>query len=72
MKKTVNINLGGYPLTIDDDAYSYLKRYLNTIESHFSKSEGCDDIMTDIEIRITELFQENLMGRKIISYQCQT
>jgi phage shock protein PspC (stress-responsive transcriptional regulator) len=67
MKKTVNINLGGYALTIDEDAYIYLKRYLNTIERHFSKSEGCSDIMTDIEIRITELFHENLMGRQIIS-----
>ena len=30
MKKTININLGGYPFTIDDDAYEHLKEYLDT------------------------------------------
>ena len=67
MKKTVNINLGGYPLIIDEDAYMYLSQYLDSIEAHFSKSEGCSDIMSDIETRITEIFHESLQGRKVIS-----
>jgi phage shock protein PspC (stress-responsive transcriptional regulator) len=67
MKKTVNINLGGFPFTIDEDAYAYLNNYLSTIENHFSKSEGCEDIISDIEYRICELFQESLQGRQIIS-----
>ena len=67
MKKTVNINLGGYPFTIDEDAYDQLNKYLGTIEHHFSKSEGCDDIISDIEYRICELFQESMQGGQIIS-----
>lgn len=67
MKKTVNINLGGIPFIIDEDAYNHLYSYLNAIERHFSKSDGCDDIMSDIEYRICELFQERLKTRKIIS-----
>lgn len=67
MKKTVNINLGGHPFTIDEDAYSKFDLYLATIENHFSQSEGCEDIMSDIEYRICELFQENLRGGQIIT-----
>jgi len=66
MNKIFNINLGGYPFTIDDDAYRSLDKYLNTIKRHFSKSEGCDDIIADIEIRIAELFNEHLKGQPIV------
>ncbi|MEM7103460.1 MAG: PspC domain-containing protein [Bacteroidota bacterium] len=67
MNKIVNINLGGYPFTIDDDAYEYLKQYLSSIRSHFAHSEGCEEIVSDIEDRLAELFQENLGGRPILT-----
>lgn len=67
MKKTVNINLGGFAFTIDEDAYLHLNGYLSTIERHFAKSEGCEDIISDIEYRICELFQEGMQGRQIIT-----
>ena len=66
MNKIFNINLGGYPFTIDDDAYIKLDKYLNAIRNHFASSEGCDDIITDIEIRIAELFNEHLKGQPIV------
>lgn len=67
MNKTFNINLGGYPFSIDEDAFDYVQNYLRTIERHFSSSEGCDEILYDIEVRMAELFQEHLKGRAIIS-----
>jgi phage shock protein PspC (stress-responsive transcriptional regulator) len=66
MNKIFNINLGGYPFTIDDDAYHKLDKYLKTIRRHFSGSEGCDDIITDIEARIAELFNQELKGQPIV------
>ncbi len=66
MNKIFNINLGGYPFTIDDDAYIKLDKYLTTIKRHFSSSEGCEDIISDIEIRIAELFNEHLKGQPIV------
>ena len=66
MNKIYNINLGGYPFTIDDDAYEKLDEYLNAIRKHFHTSEGRDDIITDIEIRIAELFNEHLKGQPIV------
>jgi len=67
MNKIFNINLGGYPFTIDDNAYRKLNKYLDTIERHFSTSEGCDEIISDIESRIAELFNESLNGQPIVS-----
>lgn len=67
MNKTFNINLGGYPFAIDEDAFEYIQNYLDTIRRHFSASEGCEEILYDIEVRMAELFQEHLKGRAIIS-----
>lgn len=67
MNKIFNINLGGYPFTIDDDAYRALDRYLSTIKKHFSPSEGCEEIIADIEARIAELFNDELKGQPIVS-----
>lgn len=67
MNKIFNINLGGYPFTIDDNAYQKLTKYLSTIEDHFSTSEGCDEIISDIESRIAELFNDSLNGQPIVS-----
>lgn len=67
MNKVLNINLGGLPFVIDDDAYSYLSKYLDSIKKHFSFSESKDEIMYDIEVRMAELFQEKLKYKQIIT-----
>ena len=67
MTKVFNINLGGLPLTIDEDAYETLSSYLKTIHNHFRSSEGYEEITTDIEARMAELFQEKLGSRPIVS-----
>lgn len=66
MNKISNINLGGFPFTIDEDAFQHLDRYLKTIHKHFRKSEGYEEITTDIETRMAELFQEKLENRPIV------
>lgn len=67
MNKVFNINLGGYPFTIDIDAYEHLSGYLKTIHSHFKRSEGYEEITSDIETRIAELFQESLGNHSIVT-----
>ncbi|MFM2394352.1 MAG: hypothetical protein RLZZ546_2334 [Bacteroidota bacterium] len=67
MNKVLNINLGGLPFVIDDDAYNYLSKYLNSIKKHFSFSESKDEIMYDIEVRMAELFQEKLKYKQIVT-----
>lgn len=69
MNKVFNINLGGYPFTIDEDAYNHLRSYLETIHNHFRKTEGYEEITHDIEARLAELFVERLSSRPIVGYQ---
>ena len=66
MNKILNINLGGYALTIDDDAYEYLQAYLESIRRRFSESEGRDEIVADIETRLGEILTEALGSRTIV------
>jgi phage shock protein PspC (stress-responsive transcriptional regulator) len=67
MNKVFNINLGGYPFTIDEDAYENLSNYLQAIHNHFRQSEGYEEITTDIEARMAELFHEKMEGRPIVT-----
>lgn len=67
MNKIFNVNLGGYPFTIDEDAYHAINKYLGAIQAHFADSEGCDEILDDIEARIAELFTEYLAGASIVT-----
>lgn len=69
MNKVFNVNLGGVPLTIDEDAFEHLNGYLQTIHNHFRRSEGYEEITNDIEARLAELFQEKLAGRPIVTLQ---
>jgi phage shock protein C len=69
MNKVSNINLGGYPFTIDEDAYQFLSQYLETLNRHFQHAEGCEEIISDIETRLAELFREQAGTRVIITKQ---
>ena len=64
MKKTYNINLGGIVFHIDEDAYELLDKYLSNLRIHFSKEEGAEEIVHDMELRISELFSERLNEKK--------
>ncbi len=67
MNKVSSINLGGYPFTIDEDAYDYLRQYLDAIRRHFREVEGNEEITSDIEARLAELFQASLGNRPIVT-----
>ena len=60
MKKTVNVNLAGTFFHIDEDAFGKLTRYLDAIKRSLSDPQGSDEIIRDIEARISELFSEKI------------
>ena len=64
MNKTVNINLGGIFFHIDEDAYQKLTRYFDAIKRSLSNSSGQDEIIKDIEMRVSELFNERQKSEK--------
>jgi phage shock protein PspC (stress-responsive transcriptional regulator) len=57
MNKTVTINISGIIFHIEEDAYEKLSKYLSTIKGLFSKADGGNEIMSDIEARIAEMLQ---------------
>lgn len=68
MNKTVNINLGGMFFHIDEEAYQKLSRYFEAIKRSLTNSNGQDEIIKDIEMRIAELFTEkHSNGKQVIS-----
>ncbi|NER14108.1 PspC domain-containing protein [Leptobacterium flavescens] len=68
MNKTININLAGTFFHIDEDAYLKLQGYLDAIRRSFSDTQGRDEIISDIEARIAELFTEKMENdRQVIS-----
>jgi len=64
MKKTLTANISGTVFHIEEDAYEKLQRYLSSIRGQFTGTDGRDEIMADIEARISELFQERLDGKR--------
>ena len=64
MKKTFPININGFIFHIDEDAYEILSKYLNEINRKFASSDEGREIISDIEARIAELFQEKLSDAK--------
>lgn len=64
MNKTVNINLGGMVFHIDEDAYLKLTRYFDAIKRSLTNSSGQDEIIKDIEMRISELLIEKQKSDK--------
>jgi phage shock protein PspC (stress-responsive transcriptional regulator) len=67
MNKTININLGGYPFVIDEDAFETASHYLNTLARHFGGGDGAGEIMQDIETRMGELINRNKGTRQIVT-----
>ena len=60
MNKTFTINLNGRGDNINDDAFDMKNNYQDKLKQRFSKEEGSQEIMDDIEARIGELFTERM------------
>ena len=68
MKKTLTVNLGGTVFHIDEDAYRLLDNYLCNLKLHFRSQKGAEEIVDDIENRISELFLEKInAGSQVIT-----
>jgi phage shock protein PspC (stress-responsive transcriptional regulator) len=60
MKKTININLGGQPFIIDEQAYDILHRYFEALRQKFTNESEQKEILSDIEARVAEIFTQRL------------
>jgi phage shock protein PspC (stress-responsive transcriptional regulator) len=68
MKKTISIAISGIIFHIEEDGYQKLLNYLESIKRYFSGFDGADDIISDIEGRVAELFLLRLKeGRQAVT-----
>ena len=64
MEKIININIGNYTFIIEEPAFNKLKQYLYSLNNHFNETEGKEEIVGDIEIRIGELLHAKITAFK--------
>ncbi|HET8964117.1 MAG TPA: PspC domain-containing protein [Chitinophagales bacterium] len=60
MNKLLNVNIGGTVFQIDESAYHKMDAYLNSIKKKYATTNGGDEIINDIELRIAELLIEQV------------
>jgi len=64
MNKTLTINLANSIFNIDENAYQALQRYLEAVKKYLTGTQGNEEILADVEARISELFSEKLTTEK--------
>ena len=70
MNKVFQVNIGGMVFSVDDLAYEKLKNYIDSLRSHFSKTEGREEIISDIESRIGEILKERMRpSREVVNME---
>lgn len=67
MKKTIDVNVGGYAFSIEEDAYDALNGYIDSIRDVSAGDVGGEDVVSDIEGRIGELLNEKKGGCEVVS-----
>lgn len=66
MKKTFTINISGTVFYIEEDAYEKLQEYILKLKQHFDTGAEGQEIISDIEARIAELFSEKSDDKKTV------
>lgn len=64
MKKVINASIGGRSFALDEDAYNRLQAYFDHFKIRLNKDSQSarDEVMSDLEARIAELFDQGIGG----------
>ncbi|MGL4993739.1 MAG: PspC domain-containing protein [Bacteroidales bacterium] len=69
MKKILSINLNNTVFHIDEDAHEALNKYLEELNRYFADEPDGEEILHDVEARISELFSNRMKyGLQVITY----
>ena len=69
MKKTIKVSLGGLAYNIEEDAFTPLDNYINTLKQRLINDKEGSEIVQDIEERMSELFAEKKGSAESISIE---
>jgi phage shock protein PspC (stress-responsive transcriptional regulator) len=67
MDKIVLINYQGRTFSFEEKAYQLFQDYENKLKNYFSKEEGGDEIISDLQFRMAEILEQQSMGKESIS-----
>jgi phage shock protein PspC (stress-responsive transcriptional regulator) len=67
MEKNILIQIGGNSFQISENAYKLLEKYLNDIKYQFKNLDEQNEIISDIEYRIAEIFSLELKNHSKIA-----
>ena len=67
MKKVINASVGGRSFALDEDAYNRLSVYFDHFKARLNRDSQAarDEVMSDLESRIAELFDEGIGGKVV-------
>ena len=60
MKETTRASIGGFAFNVDTDAHDSLSKYLSELSDHYKNKEDGEEILSDIEARMSELLSMKL------------
>jgi len=67
MNTTVNVSIGGYSFTLEENAYNTLQEYLNTVKVKLGNNRAAQETVNDIEFRIAELLSEKITLGQVVT-----
>lgn len=66
MKPTVKVSIGGMAFNLEEEAYRILDNYLKALRKHFEGNPESEEIIADIEIRLSELLQIRVNNAEMV------
>lgn len=67
MKKTEQLNIGGFAFNVEENAADEIRKYLDTVASAYEADSSKEEICSDIEERIGELLAEKSSPERIVT-----
>ncbi len=67
MKKTEQVNIGGYAFSVDTESYNLIRSYLDNLTAFYSGNEDGAEIVAGIEERMAELLLDRCGEGTVVS-----
>lgn len=72
MNTTVNVSIGGYSFTLEENAYNTLHEYLNTVKVKLGNDKAAEETVSDIEFHIAELLSARIALGQVVTNEMIT
>lgn len=67
MKKTLQVNIGGFAFSVDEESYQIIDKYLDSLKRYYGAQAEGAEILEDIEERMGELLAERCGQENVVT-----